>query len=105
MKPIAPEKRRVQNAYNCIGKKWCISIICDIFSGRKRFTEFLESNPGLSTKMLAQRLAEMQKSGLVRKKYNSATSGHDYVLTGKGLRAEKTLLEMAQFSANALEKS
>lgn len=95
-------KRRIVNTCNIICGKWSINILADMFMGNKRFTGFLENNPELSTKMLAQRLVQLQKSGLVKKKYNKRTFGHDYVLTEKGLRTHKILFEMAKFSFDAV---
>lgn len=98
---VFPDKSQIEATYRLIGGKWCVSILMDMFMGHKRFTDFLEKNPDLSTKMLAQRLSQMQKSGLIRKKYNKQTSGHDYVLAEKGLMTQKILFEMARFSSNA----
>ncbi|HZX20365.1 MAG TPA: helix-turn-helix domain-containing protein [archaeon] len=98
-------KENISNAYSHIGKKWCVEILCDLFEGKTRFTEFLENNTELSTKMLAQRLAEMQKFHLIIKQYNNETSGHDYVLTENGKKTGKILFAMSEFRPKTLKRN
>lgn len=98
-------KHKASTAYDYMGKKWCAEILCDLFDGKSKFTDFLESNPELSTKMLAQRMAEMQKSQLIRKQYNKETSGHDYVLTENGRKTLKILEAMSEFNPKTMKRN
>jgi len=82
-----------------LGKKWTIQIIRDLFKGKKRFSEFLDSNPQISTKMLSLRLKELQKSVLIEKKITSTTPVMiEYSLTEKGNALNKVLFQLAEFS-------
>ena len=90
-----PIERSLQN----IGKKWSLNIIRDLFMGKKRFTEFLHSNKGLSTKMLAARLRELEKAGLMHKQIvNKNPVTIEYSLTPRGRALNKLLYELAEFS-------
>ena len=51
----------IETALKYIGKKWSINIIRDLFMGKRRFRDFLNSSAELSTKMLSQRLKELEK--------------------------------------------
>ncbi|MFX1288575.1 MAG: winged helix-turn-helix transcriptional regulator, partial [Promethearchaeota archaeon] len=84
---------------NIIGKKWSIHIIRDLFKGKSRFTEFLESNPHLSTKMLSLRLKELQKTDIIKKTVKSTTPVViEYSLTDKGKNLNRILFQLAEFS-------
>jgi len=89
----------IETALKYIGKKWSVNIIRDLFLGRKRFKDFLEANPHLSTKMLSERLKELEKNGIIEKKIVSTTPVTiEYTLTTKGMSLNKILYEMARFS-------
>ena len=89
----------IEVTLNIIGKKWSIQIIRDLFKGKTRFTEFLETNPQLSTKMLSLRLKDLQKSGLIKKRIKSTTPVLiEYFLTQKGKNLNRILFQLAEFS-------
>ena len=89
----------IEIALNYLGKKWTIQIIRDLFKGKKRFSDFLESNPQISTKMLSLRLKELQNSDLIKKTVASTTPvAIEYSLTQKGKALNRILFELAEFS-------
>lgn len=89
----------IEVTLNIIGKKWSINIIRDLFKGKSRFTEFLESNPYLSTKMLSLRLKELQKTDIIKKTIKSTTPVViEYSLTEKGKNLNRILFQLAEFS-------
>jgi DNA-binding HxlR family transcriptional regulator len=89
----------IEVTLNIVGKKWSINIIRDLFKGKTRFTEFLESNPQLSTKMLSLRLKELQKSDIIKKRIKSSTPVViEYSLTQKGKNLNRLLFRLAEFS-------
>jgi DNA-binding HxlR family transcriptional regulator len=93
------KKCPIEVAMSYLGKKWTMQIIRDLFKGKKRFSEFLVSNPQLSTKMLSLRLKELNKSGLIEKKiYSSTPVIVEYSLTQKGEALNKVLFQLAEFS-------
>ncbi len=89
----------VEVALRHIGKKWSMNIIRDLLMGKKRFKDFLESNKGISTKMLSQRLKELEKDGIIEKKITQKTPLHiEYSITQKGKDLGNVLFEIAMFS-------
>ena len=89
----------IEVTLNIVGKKWSLPIIRDLFKGKTRFTEFLASNPQLSTKMLSLRLKELQKLDIIKKIIKSKTPVViEYSLTQKGKNLNKLLFHLAEFS-------
>ena len=84
-----------------IGRKWTIQIMRDLFMERKRFSDYLEWNPGLSSKVLSTRLRELQERGLIEKRVVSVTPLRvEYHLTEKGIALGGVLFHVALFSIN-----
>ena len=48
-----------KNSLRYIGKKWILEIVRDLFFGKNKFSEFLQENPGITKKILTQRLKEL----------------------------------------------
>jgi DNA-binding HxlR family transcriptional regulator len=91
----------IENTVKYIGKKWTINILRDLFMGKHRFTEFLEGNKDLSTKMLSQRLKELEKDSIIQKKITNKTPlTIEYHLTKKGNSLNKVVYELAVYSIN-----
>lgn len=80
-------------------KKWSIEVVRDIWFGKQRFTEILEENPGLSSKVLSQRLKELENHGIIKKNIISNTPLRaEYILTEKGQALNKIMYDLALFS-------
>lgn len=91
----------IETPMNHIGKKWSINILRDLFRGKKRFKDFLDANKDLSSKMLSERLKELEKDGFIEKKIVSTTPLFaEYHLTQKGRALNKILYELSVYSFN-----
>ena len=96
----------IETAFQHIGKKWAINILRDLFRGKRKFREFLEANPELSGKVLSQRLKELEKDGLIKKKIVSKTPlKAEYELTIRGNNLDKVLYEIIMFSMKNYTKT
>ena len=88
-----------------IGKKWNLLIIRDLFLGKKKFNEFLESNPQLSNKVLSQKLKELEAHSLIEKRIISKTPLlAEYYLTDRGKALNKVLFEIAMFGVENISQ-
>ena len=68
-----------------IGDRWTLLVLRDLLIGKKRFKDFLESPEGISTNILTDRLARMERIGLVRTTvYSERPRRFEYDLTEKG---------------------
>jgi DNA-binding HxlR family transcriptional regulator len=91
----------VNFALESFGDPWSLLIVRDIvFWGKRTYGEFLESGEGISTNVLAARLARLEEKGiLVRRPHESDRRREVYALTEKGLALIPVLLEMSGWGA------
>jgi DNA-binding HxlR family transcriptional regulator len=89
------------------GDKWSLLIVRDIvFRGKKSYGEFLKSEEGFATNLLASRLVFLEEQGILRKAPHPADKRRDlYSLTEKGLDLIPILLEIVLWSAKHDPKS
>jgi DNA-binding HxlR family transcriptional regulator len=89
------------------GDKWSLLIVRDIvFAGKKTYGEFLKSDEGVATNILASRLAFLEEQGILSKAPSPADGRKDfYTLTEKGLDLIPILLEIVVWSAKHNPKS
>jgi DNA-binding HxlR family transcriptional regulator len=89
------------------GDKWSLLIVRDIvFAGKKTYGEFLKSDEGVATNILASRLAFLEEQGILSKAPSPADGRKDfYTLTEKGLDLIPILLDIVVWSAKHNPKS
>jgi DNA-binding HxlR family transcriptional regulator len=79
----------VERALAIVGAKWTLLVLHNLMSGPRRFGELQHLVPGASPKMLAARLRELERLGLVtRTAYAEMPPRVEYELTeaGRSLR-------------------
>lgn len=88
-------------ALEVFGDPWSLLIIRDIvYFGKKTYGEFLASEEGMATNILANRLAQLEQQGVLVKKLSEKDKRkEEYILTEKGLDLIPVLVEMANWSA------
>ena len=88
-------------ALETFGDMWSLLIIRDmVYFGKKSYGEFLASDEGIATNILASRLVHLEQQGLLVKKPDETDKRKEvYLLTEKGLALIPILLEMAGWSA------
>ena len=99
------EKRRsgcpISFALDLFGDKWSLLIMRDLlFLGKKNYGEFLNSEEGISTNILASRLEQLERHDLISKTGDPENKKkHVYSPTKKALDLIPMLLEMIKWSA------
>ena len=90
-----------------VGDKWSLLIIRDIlFSEKSLYGEFLDSDEGVATNILAHRLQRLVRAGILRKTpARTAETRKGYVLTPKGLDLLPILLDIIAWGAKYDPKS
>jgi DNA-binding HxlR family transcriptional regulator len=74
----------IARAVDVIGQRWTPLIVRDLFAGMTKF-EDIRRDLGIASNILAARLAELERNGVVeRRQYQSAPARHEYLLTDKG---------------------
>ncbi len=94
-------------AMDSFGDRWSLLVIRDMMLwGKRRYSEFLASGEGISTNILADRLKQMQRLGLVEK-FRDPSNGKTsvYLLTDKGLSLFPVLLEVIRWGLQHDEHS
>jgi DNA-binding HxlR family transcriptional regulator len=91
----------INGALETFGDPWSLLIIRDIvYFGKKTYGEFLASEEGMATNILASRLAHLEHQGLlVKQRSEKDKRKEEYILTEKGLDLIPVLVEMANWSA------
>jgi DNA-binding HxlR family transcriptional regulator len=89
------------------GDRWALLIVRDIvFRGKRSFGEFLGSEEGFATNILASRLEHLVETGILRKGEDAADGRKAlYSLTEKGLDLIPLLFEMVLWSSKHDPKS
>ncbi len=91
----------VTAALELIGAKWKVLIVHHLFSGTKRFGELQKLLPGITQKMLAMRLRELEKDQMVeRKVYPVVPPKVEYTLTEKGESLELLIEQVRNWGAD-----
>lgn len=79
-----------------LGRKWTLLILRDLaFLKSSRFGEILKNNPGLTPRVLARRLREMEVEGLISRTRTGLAV--NYRLTPKGEDAVYILLAFLRY--------
>ena len=88
-------------ALETFGDPWSLLIIRDIvYFGKKTYGDFLASEEGMATNILALRLAHLEQQGILVKKLSEKDKRkEEYILTEKGLDLIQVLLEVVTWSA------
>ncbi|MET0936178.1 MAG: helix-turn-helix domain-containing protein [Luteibacter sp.] len=89
------------------GDRWSLLIVRDIvFAGKKTYGEFLKSEEGIATNVLASRLAFLEAQGILSRSPNPDDGRKDfYTLTEKGLDLIPVVLTITLWSAKHDAKS
>lgn len=72
-------------AVELIGRRWTGAIIFVLLKGTSRYSDLSAAIPGLSSKMLSERLKELEQEGIVERRVVPETPVRiEYALTEKG---------------------
>ena len=88
----------VELSADLISRKWVLQIICDMFFGKTRFSEFQEGKPELSNKALSRSLKFMEGENLIKK------VDDEYFLTEIGKSLNKVIYDLIEFTLDNNEE-
>lgn len=94
-------------ALDLFGDKWTLLIVRDLlFKGKRRFGDFVDSEEGIATNILADRLTKLESHGLIVRVVDaSGARSREYALTAKAVDLAPMLVEMILWSAKHDPKS
>ena len=90
-------------AAELIGRRWTGAILRAMMSGRMRFSDIAAAIPGLSDRLLSERLKELELEGIVvRRVYPDIPVRIEYVLTDKGRALDGVMAAIGQWAQDWL---
>jgi len=83
-----------------VGERWALLVIRELMLGPRRFSDLRASLPGISAKVLSERLDGLEKAGvLARREQGPPAPARLFELTAWGYRAEAMLQEIGRWAA------
>ncbi|HEY6531398.1 MAG TPA: winged helix-turn-helix transcriptional regulator [Acidimicrobiales bacterium] len=83
----------ISRALDVVGERWSLLILRDLILGTTRFNDLSRGLPRLSRALLAKRLRQFERSGLVERVET------EYLLTDAGRELESVVLALGQWGA------
>jgi DNA-binding HxlR family transcriptional regulator len=92
-----------QRTMELIGRRWTASILRALFAGKERFTDIAQTVPGLSHRLLTERLEELKEADLVA--VEPGAKHGTYRLTERGRDLLPLFAELEAWNARWYEAS
>lgn len=90
---------RYHRAVELVGRRWTGAIVRLLMPGPRRFNELLAAIPGISDRLLTERLRELEAEGLVRREVHAASPVRvSYELTESGAQLGPALDAIAHWA-------
>jgi DNA-binding HxlR family transcriptional regulator len=87
------------HAIELIGKRWTGAIVVALTEGPLRYADIGKAVPGLSDRLLSQRLRELEEEGLVERQVEAGTPVRvTYRLTEAGQQLDPVLSELKSWA-------
>ena len=88
----------IARAAAILGQRWMLLVFRELFGGPQRFSDLRRRLRGMSSSVLAERLASLEEAGLVARRLLPPPSGASvYELTDTGRAFEPALLEITRW--------
>ena len=85
-----------------VGERWSLLIVRELMLGARRFSDIRASLPGISAKVLTERLGSLEEAGvLVKRQLPPPGKAQVYELTAWGYAAEPLLQEAGRWAAQS----
>jgi DNA-binding HxlR family transcriptional regulator len=92
----------IPRALDRVGERWALMIVRELLLGPKRFTDLRAGLPHVGPDVLAQRLRDLEQSGLVRRGTLPPPAGSRiYELTERGRELEPVVIALGRFGSVA----
>ncbi|GAB3484044.1 winged helix-turn-helix transcriptional regulator [Nocardiopsis coralliicola] len=95
----------VARTLDTAGERWTLLVVRELLTGPRRYTDLHADLPGVSTDVLASRLRDMERDGLVaRHRLSARGTASAYALTQRGRALAPVLRALAEWGAPALRE-
>ncbi len=90
-------------AAEVLGQRWTLLVIRELLLGPKRFSDLRERLDGISSSVLAERLARLEEAGLLRRSFLEPPAASTvYELTEDGQALKPVVFELIRWGARYL---
>ncbi|RPF26185.1 winged helix-turn-helix transcriptional regulator [Georgenia muralis] len=83
-----------------LGRRWNGVILHALMAHAERFSEIRAAIPGLSDRLLAERLRELEREGLLSRTCPVSSGAPRYVLTAKGRALEPVIDSISSWASD-----
>ena len=91
------------HALDLVGDRWALLVIRELMHGPKRYTDLVDHLPGIGTNILAARLRDLERNGVVtRRTLPPPAASKVYELTDYGRELRPAMRELALWGARSL---
>jgi DNA-binding HxlR family transcriptional regulator len=96
------ERCGVARALDLVGERWALLVVRELLLGPKRFTDLRAGLPHLGPDILSQRLRELERAGVVRRRTLPPPAAFRvYELTGRGQELEPVVIALGRWGSRA----
>lgn len=89
-------------ALELVGERWSLLIVRELIFGGRRFSDLRGGLPGISAKVLTERLDGLEQAGIVqRRQLPPPAAAQVYELTPWGYQAEEAIKELGRWAAKS----
>lgn len=90
------------HALDVVGERWALPVVRELLLGPKRYSDLLDDLPGISTTVLARRLTELERSGVLHKRrLPPPAASQVYALTPWGRELEPVIRQLGRWGARS----
>ena len=90
----------IARALDAVGERWALLVVRELLLGPKRYTDLRRGLPNASPNVLSERLRELERAGVVRRRTLAPPAGSRvYELTDWGRRLEPIVLSLGRWAA------
>jgi DNA-binding HxlR family transcriptional regulator len=92
----------IARALDLVGERWALLVVRELLLGPKRYTDLRRGLPNASPNVLSERLRELERAGVVRRRKLPPPAGSRvYELTDWGLQLEETVIALGRWGVQA----
>ena len=92
----------IARGLDLVGERWALLVVRELLLGPKRYTDLRRGLPNVSPNVLSERLDELERAGIVRRRKLPPPAGaRVYELTDWGLELEPIVLSLGRWAARS----
>ena len=92
----------IARALDLVGERWALLVVRELLLGPKRYTDLRRGLPNASPNVLSQRLGELERAGVLRRRKLPPPAGSRvYELTDWGRELEEIVVSLGRWGARS----